>query len=275
MKKNKKLDLSFIILTIIILVLVVLIIIANVFLQNVSDWKKILTDLLNDILSVAIVGVVATIFTKVISDNFFKIKKNNDKLLSFGVDRIGEGKSSVEDTLNLFGNGKINKYPSEIKLMFITGNGFFKTFKKDLIECLQNSDCSIKILLMSIDDDNKDYIDRCEFLCPQKPSYSEQLRNETLFILIPLIKQYPDRIEIRYFKDEYRYNFRIAQYRIKDGSTDNICWLNIQPFNKDAIDLSVGLTGSWNDYSKNIEDNIFYQLDKGFDLIWDKYKPAS
>lgn len=273
MKKNRRPELSFIILTVIILVLVALIIVANVVLQNETDWKKILTDLLNDILSVAIVGVVATIFTKVISDNFFKIKKNNDKLLSFGVNRIGEGKSTVEDTLNLFGNQKLKKYPSLIKLMFITGNGFFKAFEKDLVECLQNSDCSIKILLMSIDDGNKDYIDRCEFLCPQKTPYIKQLTDETLAVLNPLIEKFPNRIEIRYFKDEYRYNFRIAQYRIKDGSFDNICWLNIQPFNKDAIDLSIGLTGSWNDCMKNVEENIFYQLDLGFDLIWNKYEP--
>lgn len=251
-----------------------MIIAANILLQNLSDWKKILTDLLNDILSVAIVGVIATIFTKIISDNFFKIKKNNDKLLSFGVEKIGEGKSTVEDTINLFGNEKLKKYPSVIKLMFITGNGFFKTFIKDIAECLQNSDCSIKILLMSVNDDNKDYIDRCEFLCPQTTPYSKQLTDETLVILNPLINKFPGRIEIRYFKDEYRYNFRIAQYRIKDGSQDNMCWLNIQPFNKDAIDLSIGLTGSWNSSMKHIEENIFYQLDKGFDLIWDKYKPT-
>ncbi|MDE5991166.1 MAG: hypothetical protein K2H36_06260, partial [Clostridia bacterium] len=265
-------EFSFIIFTVIILILVILIIVANVFLQEKTDWKNIVTELLNDILSVAIVGVVATIFTKVISDNFFKIKKNNDKLLKFGVDRIGEGKSTVEDTINLFGNAKTNKYPSEIKLMFITGNGFFKTFKQDLAECLKNSDCLVKILLMSIDKGNEDYIKRSEFLCPQEPSYSDQLTKETLVVLNPLIEQYPGRIEIRYFKDEYRYNYRIARYRIKDGTYDNMCWLNIQPFNKDAVDMSIGLTGSWNNSTKNIEENIFYQLDKGFDLIWEKYK---
>lgn len=274
MRKSRKPEISFIILTLCILILVSIIIVANVFFQDETDWKKIVTDLLNDILSVAIVGVVATIFTKIISDNFFKIKKNNDKLISFGVDKIGEGKSTVEDTVNLFGNEKLKKYPSEIKLMFITGNGFFKTFEKDLVECLQNSDCSVKILLMSIDEENKDYIDRCEYLCPQKLPYSKQLTDETLVILNPLMQKFPGRIEIRYFKDEYRYNFRIAQYRIKDGSCDNMCWLNIQPFSKDAIDLSIGLAGSWNDSDKNIEENIFYQLDKGFNLIWEKYKPT-
>lgn len=52
-----------------------------------------------------------------------------------------------------------------------------------------------------------------------------------------------------------------------------MCWLNIQPFNKDAVDLSVGLTGSWSSTDKNIQENMFYQSDKGFDLIWDKYNP--
>ncbi len=205
-------------------------------------------------------------------NNFFKIKRNNDKLLSFGVDKIGEGKSTAEDIINLFGDAKTNKYPSEIKLMFITGDGFFKTFKNDIVECLQNSECNIKILLMSIYDNN-DYIKRCEEICPQEVPYLKQTTETTLPILNAISKRFPNRIEIRYYKDEYRYNFRIAKYRIKDGTFDNMCWLNIQPFNKDAVDLSVGLTGSWSSTDKNIQENMFYQLDKGFDLIWDKYNP--
>ncbi len=272
MKRRKGFGISFYIFAAILIVLVILIILANIFLQENADWKSILTDLLNDILSVAIVGVIATLFTKIISDNFFKIKRNNDKLLSFGVDKIGEGKSTAEDIINLFGDAKTNKYPSEIKLMFITGDGFFKTFKNDIVECLQNSECNIKILLMSIYDNN-DYIKRCEEICPQEVPYLKQTTETTLPILNAISKRFPNRIEIRYYKDEYRYNFRIAKYRIKDGTFDNMCWLNIQPFNKDAVDLSVGLTGSWSSTDKNIQENMFYQLDKGFDLIWDKYNP--
>ena len=55
---------SFYIFAAILIVLVILIILANIFLQENADWKSILTDLLNDILSVAIVGVIATLFTK-------------------------------------------------------------------------------------------------------------------------------------------------------------------------------------------------------------------
>ena len=109
MKRRKGFGISFYIFAAILIVLVILIILANIFLQENADWKSILTDLLNDILSVAIVGVIATLFTKIISDNFFKIKRNNDKLLSFGVDKIGEGKSTAEDIINLFGDAKTNK----------------------------------------------------------------------------------------------------------------------------------------------------------------------
>ena len=121
--------------------------------------------------------------------------------------------------------------------------------------------------------DNNDYIKRCEEICPQEVPYLKQTTETTLPILNTISKRFPNRIEIRYYKDEYRYNFRIAKYRIKDGTFDNMCWLNIQPFNKDAVDLSVGLTGSWSSTDKNIQENMFYQLDKGFDLIWDKYNP--
>lgn len=272
MKKKKQFELSFWVLAVIIIALVIMIIIANALLHDSTDWKEILTDLLNDILSVAIVGVVATIFTKVITDNFFKIKKNNDKLLSFGIENIGEGRSNAADILNLFGNKKTNNYPAEIKLMFISGNGFFKTFFDDIKECLQNSDCKIKILLVSTQEDNKEYIERCERLCPQSTSYISQVNDETIIYLQPLMDQFPNRVEIRYYKDEYRYNFRIAKYRLKDGSFNCLCWWNVQPFNKDSVDLSVGLQGSWNSSDKNLSENIFNHLDNGFDLIWDNYR---
>ena len=68
MKRRKGFGISFYIFAAILIVLVILIILANIFLQENADWKSILTDLLNDILSVAIVGVIATLFTKIISE---------------------------------------------------------------------------------------------------------------------------------------------------------------------------------------------------------------
>lgn len=199
MKRRKGFGISFYIFAAILIVLVILIILANFFLQENADWKSILTDLLNDILSVAIVGVIATFFTKIISDNFFKIKRNNDKLLSFGVDKIGGGKSTAEDIINLFGDVKTNKYPSEIKLMFITGDGFFKTFKNDIVECLQNSEFNIKILLMSINDNN-DYIKRCEEICPQDVPYFNQTTETTLPILNAISERFPNRLKYAIIK---------------------------------------------------------------------------
>lgn len=266
--KKKKFEFGFIALAITILAIVIAIIIANILLQGIADWKKVLLDLLNDILSVAIVGVIATIFTKIISDNFFKIKRNNEKLTSFGIDYIGGGISSKKDTANLFGE-KI--FPSVIKLMFITGDGFFKTFEENLKYCLDNSNCEIKILLMSVVENNAEYVKRMEYLCPQSTPYAEQIKSKSLKIIQPLKEKYKDRINVRYYRDEYRYNFRIAQYDSADGRNYK-CWLNIQPFNKDAVSLSVGLQGGWNDNQENLDTNIFNYLNEGFDLLWNKYE---
>ena len=46
-------------------------------------------DLLNSLLSAVTVGVIATMFTQIITNNIAKIKKNNDKLKEFGVEYIG------------------------------------------------------------------------------------------------------------------------------------------------------------------------------------------
>lgn len=76
-------------------------------------------------------------------------------------------------------------------------------------------------------------------------------------------------IHIRFFKDEYRYNFRISKYCDEDNNVLGHCWLNIQPFNRDAVDMSIALNGEWDTYS---EDNFFAVLDEGFDRLWEKYE---
>ena len=62
MKRNK-LNISIITFIIILVAFVVGIIIANIILQEPEDWKIIMSGLLNDLLSVSVVGVVATVFS--------------------------------------------------------------------------------------------------------------------------------------------------------------------------------------------------------------------
>ena len=261
-------------LIVITIVICVAMIVLNVLYQTPEDWKNILWSLLDSLLSVVLFGGIATLFTQIISHNILKVKKNNDKLKEFGVEYIGEGESTPEDTLNLFGNKYKKRYPSEIKIMFISGNGFFRIFKNELLECLRNSDCVVKILLLSTDSTNAEYAKRMEDMCPQKNTYFHQVDEEAIPILKSILSHIDEskrgQLQLRFYKDEYRYNFRIAKY-FEDGGITGKCWLNIQPFNRDAVDVSVGLNGGWDDKA-NSKNNIYKLLDKGFDDLWLTYE---
>ena len=246
----------------------------NILFQSMTDIKSLLLDLLNSLLSAVTVGLIISTFTKIITDNFARVKKNNQKLREFGVEMIGSGRSSKTDTLQLFGNVYKNEYPCEIKIMFISGNGFFKYFQDKLYTCLNNSDCTVKILLLSTNASNLPYIKRMEEMCPQETPYCEQVEAQSLPTLQSIIDRLDDdkkhRVKVRFYTDEYRYNFRIAKY-CTDTDVQGRCWLNVQPFNRDAVDVSVALTGVWNNETSS-DNNIFELLDNGFDQLWSKYE---
>ena len=261
-------------LTAVTIVICFAIIALNIRYQTLEDWKDILIDLLNSLLSVVLFGGLATLFTQIITNHILEVKRNNDKLKEFGVEFIGGGRSTPEDTRNLFGHEAKKRYPSEIKIMFLSGNGFFVHFEKELLECIRNSDCTVKILLLSTDPSNQKYAKRMEDMCPQKTTYFHQVDEEAIPVLQSIMSHLDEskksQLKLRFYKDEYRYNFRIAKYC--DG--DNVlgkCWLNVQPFNRDAIDVSVGLNGGWDDKEK-LDNNIYKLLDMGFNDLWYKYE---
>lgn len=258
----------------IMVVIIAAIIVLNVRLQSKDDIKELLLDLLESLLSAVTVGLIISTFTKIVTDNFARVKKNNQKLREFGVEKIGSGRSSKTDTLQFFGNAYKNEYPCELKIMFISGNGYFKLFQDQLLTCLKNSRCQVKILLLSPEEFNSPYIQRMEDMCPQKTPYRDQVVKETLPTLQGILDRLEDdqkqRLRVRFYTDEYRYNFRISKY-CEGNDIQGRCWLNVQPFNKDAVDLSVALTGTW-DNETSSESNIFELLDNGFDQIWKKYE---
>lgn len=279
MKKRKRdsTGLALWILIFTMLAIISAIIFLNIRMQSLSDMKSLLLNLLNSLLSAVTVGLIATTFTKIVANNMAKVKRNNEKLNEFGVEYIGTGRSTKKDTVRLFGNKYTGEYPDEIKLLFISGNGYFSRFNKEMLQCVQNSNCIVKILLLSTSAENNEYISRMEYMCPQKTSYSDQVNKESLPILQSVVdnleQNKKDHIQVRFYKDEYRYNFRISKY-CSDESVYGKCWLNIQPFNRDAVDVSIGLNGSWGN-DNYTDSNIFELLDIGFDQLWDKYKEST
>lgn len=273
-KRNDTANRSVIALYILIVLMVVIsvsIITLNLLYQTKDDFKSLLISLLDSLLSAVTVGLIATTFSKIITNNFAIIKRNNQKLSAFGVREIGTGVSTKKDSLDLFGNPYTGVYPRELKIMFISGNGFFSHYKNDLTDCLRHG-CLVKILLLSTEDANQSYLSRMNKLCPQTTAYKDQVDAETLSTLRSVFDSLDAKqrqlLQVRFYRDEYRYNFRIAKYCDQDNRVSGQCWLNIQPFNRNAVDMSIALKGGWDATS---EDNFFATLDDGFDRIWHTY----
>ena len=250
-----------------------LILFAIYFYGNITNeaGKELLYDILSALGIALVVGTLTTVLTKIIEGNFISAATNDKTMRAFGVTNIGTGKSTRKDIKELFGKALFKKYPTEVKILFISGNVFFETFREELLNCIKNSECTVKILLLNtMNPENEGYISRMNSLREQDPTYKAQVEEYTLVTLESIYNELDagdrNRLKVRFYMDEYRYNFRIA----KSDDGRGKCWLNVEPFVENAFDLSIRLDGQWSDDSK--DGNIFESLDSGFDALWKTYK---
>ena len=272
--RNKKTSgLAFWVMLVMMLATIAAIILVNLFWLDRAGWKTLAMELMSSLLSAITISLIIGTFTKIISEHLFAVKRNDRKLASFGIQQISTGISTTKDVLDLFGNPYKKQYPKEICLLFITGNSFFKVFQHEIIHCLQRG-CCIKVMLASPHEANFDFLKRMEQLCPQKTSCANQISQETLPLVEKIRKEAGNtegRIMVRFYRDEYRYNYRSARYLIGENELQTNYWINISPPNTDAVDLSVVLKGCA--YStEEIQNSIFEKTDKSFSFLWEKYR---
>ena len=161
--------------------------------------------------------------------------------------------------------------------MFITGDNFFIHFKDRIVKSIAKGNCMYQILLAS---DNCEHLQRLDKMCkqPDNNKYADQLIT-TLDVLKQIVEELGDKyqknIEVRFYQDQYRYNFRVATYSIDSVNGSKIerkyCHWNVQPFNENSIDHSIALISEW-DEDESTEPNSFLAqyLEVGFDDIWEK-----
>lgn len=278
MKKNRKFKaqttLLFWVFLISIIMITIILFILDIIYLKCDNWLNILTSVTKDFLTSIIVTVIGGTFVKMIAERYFIVKKNDKLLKKYGVFEVGSGLSTRKDLHNIFGYKVLNIYPVEIRMLYITGNVYLEQFKDELIDCL-NHRCIVKILLVSIDDENANYVHRIEEIYGKKVNeYFDQI-SDVKELLSELLKQYPTQIKLRFYRDEYSYNFRSAKYYDEKKKTMKyISNINVQPFNKTATDCSIGLSGSYfdSDSHEDTKDNIFYLNNNTFDKLWTKYE---
>lgn len=201
--------------------------------------------------------------------------------MKLGIQHICSGLIKLTQKRIMFGDSFYDK-PKELKFWFISGNNFLKDCKNDIIDNIING-CNIKILLA--DPKNSiGFLKRAEYLCPQNDGYTylEQIKEVSSLVSeiankLIIANKYNGSIEIRYYIDEYRYPVRLALYGNNSSISSIKMWANYQALMMDAVDLSLGVIGSYENNKKSNkmheiqEDNIAYNLNKAFDAIWDKY----
>ena len=250
-----------------------------------GDWKEVLISVTKDVIAAVIVTFLAGTFVKMLTDRYFIVKKNDKLLKDFGVANVGTGKSTAKDVMDIFGNPAFHIYPKEIHFIFITRRGYLETFQDNLMACLEHG-CNVKILLASYAEHNLRYVHRLESLYNKNSDkndddkdscYVKELKEvETMIdnIRNKLAAAGPSagKIELRFYNDEYFYNFRSAKYY--DSKKETFVhknFINVQSFNAEAVDCSIGLSGTFIDTDDN-QKNIFYQNDKTFERLWEEFE---
>lgn len=262
--------------------LIVAIVVLNLIFQEKDDWMQLLYSLMGDLLSAIIIGLFLGLVTKIITNKLFSVEINMKKMRDFGIQGIGTGRSNKADVHRMFGSeNNREKYPSEIKLLFLTGNTFLKTFKEKMVKCLDNG-CKISLLITSPEEENLGYLKRSSFrFTDGDKDYVEEVIRDSL-VSVQYIKsktKNPDNFKIRFYLDEYQNNIRISRYFLNNEKEKTYYWINVQPISKPAIDLSIALKGKHEtdytlDGNKGDETDICYVSEKGFDKLWTKYESS-
>lgn len=256
---------------VVILILIILVLLCHFNLEK-ENYISILTSVTKDYISAVLISFIVGAFFKMITEKFFIVKKNDKLLRKFGVLEVGTGVSTRKDVHSIFGYEILNIYPQEIHLLYITGNVYLSVFRKELTKCLKHG-CVVKLLLVSTDEKNIDFVHRLEEIYERNNGKFGKQIDDVKALISELKTEYTNQIRIRFYQDEYFYNFRSAKYY--DSKTDTVFYksnINIQPFNKPAADCSIGLSGTYKSSDKDLDNNIFYLNDKAFDKLWDKYE---
>lgn len=272
-------------LALVVVVLIPIIVLDTLYLDD-ENWINILTSITKDSVTAVLITFIVGNFFKMITDKFFLIKKNDKLLKKFGVHEIGGGISTLKDKHDIFGCGISKSCPAEIHILSITGDCFLEEFQSDIEACLKQG-CNVKILLVSTKDANREYIKNLENIYGGKENFA-QLVDKSKEIVSGLKKRFNEKISLRFYDNEYFYNYRSATYvktKEKRGCEYNLVYyksiINIQPFNRNAKDCSISLSGTYSDretsYEKssgkeNQDSNIFYNNEKAFEKLWEKYE---
>ena len=257
--------------------LIVAIIVLNILYQDKSGWISLLLKLLENLLATSIIGTFIGLVTKIVTDKLFTVQISMKKLKEAGVQGIGPGIFTRKDARNFFGNPLTKQYPKVIKMMFITGYNFISFYKDAIIDCLKVG-CEIQLLLASPIDNNA-YLERLYNLDRSgennpKPFNTVEEINDTLRILSDINEKCKDcngKLIVRFFRDEHKYNIRIAQYKVNQREVYHF-WLGLSPINSVAINYSISLYGKI-DTDKNSDDmEMLKGSENGFDYLWRRYE---
>ena len=279
MKKKRSLSsVSLFILFAMMITIIVLIVVLNLVFQDPDNWRTLLFDLMGDLLSAIVIGLFVGLITKAITQKLFSVQINMKKMRDLGIDGVGTGISTRDDIEKMFGTTQLKKkYPCVIKMMFVTGNVFLRTFQQNIIESMDEG-CEVQFLIASPDENNREYLERISYRYNDgQIDYQKEILEDALRTVknIRERSKNPQNFKVRFYRDEYQNNIRISKYLIEGSHFVSYYWLNVQPLNKAAIDLSIALKGEYDNEvtdSTDEKDNLCLASERGFDLLWRKYE---
>lgn len=229
-------------------------------------FKDVLGSIIATLITAAITGIVAWL-----------IIKGNYKKLTFAskMKKFGFLQTVSVNEISEHEKRMIYFHSNEIKIIYVSGNSFFKKNEHYLREALARN-VNIKILLAKPNNAFLTDIERME--------KNRNIREENTFIsdetykihdfIEEINKEYKNKIQVKYFSSEYRLPMIIAKkYEEDEITTSGWLTVTLPPYKSKKHFI---LRGRYKDdeeiLESNEELNFIYMMDIHFDSIWNVAK---
>ncbi len=226
------------------------------------DFVSFWSDIIKSLIIAAITGLIAVIFTKKYIN---KISFVNE-FSKFGfLSSISNKNISEKEYRHIF------SHADTIKMIFVTGMGFFADVKKqEMIKKALRRGAKIEILLARKNNPFLKDIKNMEHDFSYRPFYNdiEEEVDAVHKILDGISDGIPNKVSVKYFSTEYRLPLVIATFDDGTKNAKTSAWLNVTLPPAKAKEHILFRIECKNEELQGENDNFVYMLVEHFNTIW-------
>lgn len=285
MKRNLKL-IALILGIILLLAVGILVVLCNIPETGMNaTFRSILFEIDKGLFITGILGFVLSFASRLLAEDILAISRDNKRLRKIGIRSITNTRLEKEEIRLMFGDDR-SGYPLELKFIFVSGINFVEEFKPFMLRAIEHG-TDIKIMIgdpyskegRAFLEHNQEFrgkrnknnmtdVEECDSVTKKLRDMQKEITDRAL----------TGSLRLRYYTDQYRYNYRIAIFEDKNKKRETRMWSNFQPQTKIAMELSLAIYGTHNEADfdetslvKTDEEkrSLVLETDSSFDKLWE------